>query len=110
MKFLVDAQLPPALARWIDSQGHQTTHVFEIGLERAKDPPIWECARNENAVIITKDEDFADRWLLSDPPASLIWIRRGNCSNRALLAWLEPLWPDAVKRLEQGEQFIELRA
>jgi uncharacterized protein (DUF433 family) len=29
---------------------------------------------------------------------------------KAALAWLEPLWPDAVKRLEQGEKFIELRA
>lgn len=110
MKFLVDAQLPPALARWIDGQGHLATHVFDIGFERAKDHPIWEYALNENAVIITKDEDFADRWLLSDRPAPLIWIRRGNCSNRALLAWLEPLWSDVVKRLEQGEQFVELRA
>jgi hypothetical protein len=51
-----------------------------------------------------------DRWLLSERPVALIWIRKGNCSNLALQAWLEPLWPDALKRLEQGEQFIELRA
>ena len=51
-----------------------------------------------------------DHWLLSDQPVPFIWIRKGNCSNRALLAWLEPLWPDAVNRLEQGEKFIELRA
>ncbi|HEX5219506.1 MAG TPA: DUF5615 family PIN-like protein [Verrucomicrobiae bacterium] len=66
--------------------------------------------RNEPSVIISKDEDFVDHWLLSDQPVALIWIRKGNCSNRALLAWLDPLWPDAVKRLEQGEKFIELRA
>ena len=110
MKFLIDAQLPPALARWIEGQGHRATHVFQIGLERVKDEPIWEYARNDKAVIITKDEDFADRWLLSDQPTALIWIRRGNCSNRALLGWLEPLWPEALTRLEQGEQLIELRA
>jgi hypothetical protein len=46
-------------------------------LERGKDGPIWEHARNDNAVIITKDEDFADRWLLSDQPVPLIWIRKG---------------------------------
>ena len=110
MNFLVDAQLPPALARWIDRQGHQATHIFEIGLETAKDGPIWEHARRDNAIIMTKDEDFADRWLLSDRPVPLIWIRRGNCSNRALLVWLEPLWLDVLRRLEQGEQFVELRA
>ena len=110
MTFLIDAQLPPALARWVDRQGHRATHIFEIGLERAKDEPIWEHARNNNAIIITKDQDFADRWLLSDRPVPLIWIRKGNCSNRALLEWLEPLWPDVLTRLEQGEQLIELRA
>ncbi|HEY2143692.1 MAG TPA: DUF5615 family PIN-like protein [Candidatus Udaeobacter sp.] len=97
------------LVRWIGRQGHQAMHIFEIGLERAKDGPIWEYARKENAVIISKDEDFADRWLLSDLRVSLIWIRKGNCSNRVLLEWLEPLWADASRRLEQGEQFIELR-
>lgn len=110
MNFLVDAQLPPALARWIVSQGHQANHVFEVGLQAADDGPIWEHARNEKAVIVSKDEDFVDRWLLSDRPVPLVWIRKGNCSNHALLAWLEPLWPDALKRLEQGEQLIELRA
>lgn len=110
MNFLVDAQLPPALARWIASQGHQASHVFDFGFHTADDPVIWERARNEKAIIISKDEDFVDHWLLSNQPVPLVWIRKGNCSNQALLAWLEPLWPDAVKRLEQGEKFIELRA
>jgi len=35
---------------------------------------------------------------------------KGNCSNHALLEWLEPLWRDTLLRLEQGERFIELRA
>lgn len=110
MKFLVDAQLPPALARWIASRGHQASHIFDLGVHTADDPAIWERARNEQAIIISKDEDFVDHWLLSAEPVQLVWIRKGNCSNRALLAWLVPLWDDAVKRLEQGEKFIELRA
>lgn len=110
MNFLVDAQLSPALAHWIVGKGHQATHVFDLGFHRADDPAIWERARAEHAVIISKDEDFVDHWLLSAEPVQLIWIRRGNCSTRALLAWLEPLWADAVARLEQGEKLIELRA
>lgn len=110
MNFLVDAQLPPALARWIRSQGHQATHVFDLGFHTTDDPAIWERAREEQAVIISKDEDFVDQWLLSDQPAPFVWIRKGNCSNGALLAWLAPLWPDVVRRLGQGERLIELRA
>ena len=70
---------------------------------------IWERARNEPAVILSKDEDFVDHWILSAAPVRFVWIRKGNCSNQALLTWLEPMWADAVKRLEQGEKFIELR-
>ena len=58
MNFLVDAQLPPGLARWISSQGHRATHVFDIHLHAAADPVIWEHARNEKAVIVSKDEDI----------------------------------------------------
>jgi predicted nuclease of predicted toxin-antitoxin system len=109
VNFLIDAQLPPALARWIGSQGHSALHVYDVGLETADDPVIWERARGEHAVIVSKDEDFVDHWLLSAQPVPLVWIRKGNCSNRALMAWLEPLWPDTVKRLEQGERLVELR-
>lgn len=110
MNFLVDVQLPPVLAEWIVSQGHGATHVFDWGLQSVDDAVIWDRARNEQAVIINKDEDFVDRWLLSDLPVPLVWVRKGNCSNRARFMWLEPLWPDAVQRLEQGERLIELRA
>jgi predicted nuclease of predicted toxin-antitoxin system len=110
VNFLVDAQLPPALARWIGDQGHSAMHVFDLGMEAADDPVIWQRAQREQTIIISKDEDFVDHWLLSAEPVQLVWVRKGNCSNHALLAWLKPLWPDAVKRLEQGEKLIELRA
>lgn len=109
MNFLVDAQLPPALARWISARGHQADHVFDTGLLGAADPDIWAHARQQDAVIISKDEDFVDRWLMDEAPVGLIWIRKGNCSNQALLAWFEPLWHDTLNRLEQGERLIELR-
>ena len=110
MTFLVDAQLPPALARWIAHQGHSATHVADIGLRDADDSALWNYARDHQSVIVSKDEDFVDRWLLSHQPVPLLWVRKGNCSNRVLMAWLEPLWLDAVKRLEAGERLVELRA
>ncbi|EQD33994.1 hypothetical protein B2A_12866, partial [mine drainage metagenome] len=41
MRFLVDAQLPPALARLLEDRGHQAEHVLDCGLERASDAAIW---------------------------------------------------------------------
>jgi predicted nuclease of predicted toxin-antitoxin system len=37
LNFLIDSQLPPALARWIAAQGHQAVHVVEIGMEAVDD-------------------------------------------------------------------------
>lgn len=65
MNFLVDAQLPPALARWISGEGHRAVHVFNLGFHTADDPVIWQRAEADDAIILTKDEDFVDRWLLS---------------------------------------------
>ncbi len=110
MNFLVDAQLPPALARWIANQGHQAVHAFDLGFHTKDDAVLWKYAVENSAVILSKDEDFVDCWVLSDRPATLVWIRKGNCSTQNLLAWFEPLWPDITKRLVQGEQLIELRA
>ena len=45
--------------------------MFEIGLQAAGDTVIWEHVRKKNAVIISKDEDFVDRWLLSEAPVAL---------------------------------------
>lgn len=110
MRFIVDAQLPPALARCLAGHGHQAEHVADIGMADAKDSPIWEYALQHGAVIVTKDEDFPHRLNQNPEKApSIIWLRIGNTSRRALLEWFEPLMPQIELLLEQGNQFIEVR-
>jgi len=41
VNFLVDAQLPPGLARWLADQGHSADHVNDVGLAGAEDSVIW---------------------------------------------------------------------
>jgi len=60
VRFLVDNQLPAALAVWLRAQGHEAEHVLHVQLAQAKDSPIWHYADGVNAVIVTKDEDFAE--------------------------------------------------
>lgn len=64
MRFLIDAQLPPALARWLAAQGHEAEHVADRGMQAAPDAAVWDFARQHHAVIVTKDEDFAQRQAL----------------------------------------------
>lgn len=59
MRFLVDAQLPPALARPLIEHGHVAEHVGEIGPGDAPDRDLWRCALEHDLVIVTKDEDVS---------------------------------------------------
>jgi predicted nuclease of predicted toxin-antitoxin system len=109
MKFVIDAQLPPALAQWLREQEHQADHVAEIGLREAEDSPIWQFALEQNAVLLTKDEDFAGRVRQSREIPVIVWLRIGNCSNRALRGWFFPLLPAVLREIESGQRFIEVR-
>ena len=108
MKFVVDAQLPPALARLLRESGCDASAVREIGLREANDAEIWRYAVQQQAAIITKDEDFAERCLYSRDQPVIVWLRIGNTSNQALLRWFVPLWPEIMRRIELGDRLIEV--
>ena len=109
MKFVVDAQLPPALARALREAGHDVQAVRELGLREAEDSDIWDYALANHVAVITKDQDFAERLLASRSAPVIVWLRIGNTSHRALLAWLLPLWPEVISRIESGDNLIEVR-
>jgi predicted nuclease of predicted toxin-antitoxin system len=66
--FLVDNQLPGTLARWIETQGCRAEHVLTLQLAQSKDTPIWAYAAATGAVIVSKDEDFAQMTLIRLEP------------------------------------------
>lgn len=109
MRFIVDAQLPPALAQRLVEAGHEAQHVEEIGLRDAEDSSIWRYAFENKAVLLTKDEDFAVRLRQSQSGPVVVWLRIGNCSNRALQMWFVPLLPAILEEIKQGNRIIEVR-
>ena len=109
VKFIVDAQLPPALAELLRELGQDAVAVRDIGLRDFEDGAIWQYALEHGTIIVTKDEDFPERSLRSPAPPSVIWLRIGNCSNRALSAWFRSLWPEIERRLITGDRMIEVR-
>lgn len=107
MRILVDAQLPPALAIWLQEQGHEVQTVREVGLREAGDGAIWAYALRTSAVILTKDEDFAVRSQQTSDGPAVVWLRVGNVSNRALRAWLEPRLAGIVQLVGQGSRLVD---
>lgn len=108
MRFLVDANLPPALARWLASRGHQAEHVADHDLAAADDRVIWGQAATTDAVLVTKDEDFALMRTLADQGPAVVWVRLGNTRRRELLEWFGKMLPAVLTALERGDFLIEL--
>ena len=109
MKFLADAQLPPALARWLVEAGCEAQAVREIGLREVDDGAIWRHAEDTGCVIVTKNEDFALRVQATVAGPCVVWLRVGNTSNAALRAWFVPRVPQIVALLAQGTRLVEIR-
>jgi predicted nuclease of predicted toxin-antitoxin system len=107
LRFLVDAQLPPALARHIESLGYPAEHVADSGRTRATDTAIRAYAAETGAAIITKDEDFAVHRVLHEGPA-VVWVRIGNTRRAELLRRFEIELLGIVAALESGEKLVEL--
>lgn len=108
MRFLVDAQLPPALAQRLGEKGHFAAHVMDVGLDVATDRQIWAYASKRGAVLVTKDGDFADLARTEVQGAAVVWIRLGNTTNRALWRVLEPVLAEIIEGLGRGERLIEV--
>lgn len=107
MRFLIDAQLPQALAQWFEERGHEAAHVRDVLGGQAPDHDIADHARHNDLVLVTKDDDF----VLRHPPTDygLIWLRCGNMSNRRLCAWLDTRWSAVASKLDDEERMIEVR-
>ncbi len=101
--------MPQRFIAGLGEQGHQAEHVQEVGLREAEDSPIWRYALEQSAVLLTKHEDFASRGQHSRKAPGIVWLRIGNCSNRALRKWFAPLLPDVVREIDSGQRFVEVR-
>jgi predicted nuclease of predicted toxin-antitoxin system len=109
VRFLIDAQLPPALARALVEAGQSAEHVGDVGLLDADDEAIWQHAHATGATIMTKDEDFIARQRRGPEHVRIVWIRVGNTTRRALLRRFLPLLPQVLSALGAGETLIEIR-
>jgi predicted nuclease of predicted toxin-antitoxin system len=87
MTFIVDEQLPHKLAKWLREMGYDAIHADDIPHTAGKltDVAICKFADIHNRVVITKDEDFWQRYLIIKEPKKLIYVTTGNIKNIDLI-------------------------
>ena len=91
MRFLVDAQLPRRLAYLLREAGHDAVHTLDLpDANRTTDNEILEIAAREQRVVVTKDADFVNSFLLLHQPEKLLLISTGNIRDADLEALFLP--------------------
>lgn len=87
MKFIVDAQLPRSLAGVFVAKGYDAIHTDDLpDKERTTDNQIRTISIEQSRIVVTKDSDFVDSYLIKGIPRKLLLIATGNIKNAELLA------------------------
>jgi predicted nuclease of predicted toxin-antitoxin system len=86
MKFIIDAQLPKSLLDFLNAAGFNALHTLELPeMNRTGDNAITTKTDIEDRIVVTKDADFLDSYLLFEKPAKLLLVKTGNIPNSDLL-------------------------
>jgi predicted nuclease of predicted toxin-antitoxin system len=64
------------------------------------DTQIWEFARKNDLVIVSKDADFSDRIITKSPPPRVVHLRFGNLGRNEYHAFLARHWRQIEKLLK----------
>lgn len=109
MKFLVDAQLPRRFVAWLNETGFDAVHTLDLPLgNQTSDTLINSISIAEKRIVVTKDSDFVDSFLLHKKPYKLLLISTGNIRNTEL----ERLFQANIEKLSEafdtGFEFVEL--
>lgn len=108
MKFLVDAQLPRRLAIWLGEAGHDARHTLDLPLgNRTADGDLTALAVREQRVVVTKDADFVQSYLVSREPDRLLLVTTGNIANADLERLLRANLQAIVAAFE-SHHFVEI--
>jgi predicted nuclease of predicted toxin-antitoxin system len=85
MKLLLDENLSRRLVPFLQDAYPGSSQVVLLGLESASDLTIWEYARSNGFVIVSRDADFEQLSASLGQPPQIVWLNVQNQSKAAVL-------------------------
>lgn len=107
MKFLIDENLPPALADMVRQSGFEARHANEYAnTQPISDNAFRRLSLHHGWIIITRDDDFVKSYLSRKVPEKLVFVY-GLSSRSDILSAFEKHWQAIVLGMAHYE-LIEL--
>lgn len=85
MTLLLDHNLSPRLVNKLKEDFSSIIHVDWLGMSEASDLCIWDYAKDNDFMIVTKDRDFLERSSLMGHPPKILHLTLGNCSVQEIV-------------------------
>lgn len=100
MKLLFDQNLSPCLVARLADLFPGSDHVYPLGLDQVLDVEVWDYAKDNSFIMVSKDADFSELSLLHGYPPKLIWLRLGNCTTTQIEKLLRSNY-EAIEQMSQ---------
>jgi len=79
MKFIVDAQLPKSVSDYVCTRGYDCIQTLQLpNKNETSDKERISICTEEKRVVITKDSDFLESFIVNGKPEKLILVKTGN--------------------------------
>jgi predicted nuclease of predicted toxin-antitoxin system len=107
MKFLIDAQLPPSLKLLFISKGYDCIHTLDLMMQNdTSDRMINYISVTEQRIVITKDADFLDSFIVKQEPYKLILVKLGNTSKNELLQFFANKFDEIIEKIKTEQMIL----
>ena len=106
MKLLLDENLSNRIVYRIIDLYSSSDHVKTLALTNTDDSIIWEYAKANNFVIVSKDYDFYQRSLLYGHPPKFIYLKVGNCPTSKIVQILRDNFDTIIQFRDRESESI----
>jgi predicted nuclease of predicted toxin-antitoxin system len=106
MKLLLDENLSPRLPALLADLYPGSSHVDLVGLHGATDTVVWEYAKTEGYVLVSKDNDFRQRSFQYGAPPKVVWLSVGNAGTAIICRLLRESRGDIARFVASAEEAL----
>lgn len=85
MKLLLDENLSRRIVPFLQAAFPGSSQVTLLNLESASDSEIWQYAKTNGFIIVSRDSDFQERSLVTGHPPQVVWLKIPNRSKTVVL-------------------------
>lgn len=106
MKLLLDENLSPRLPALLVDLYPDSSQIELLGLRGATDTVVWEYAKAQGYVLVSKDNDFRQRSFQYGSPPKVVWLNVGNAGTAVILNLLRESCDEIARFVAAPEEAL----